>query len=219
MKKITGFFLLFMCGSFYSIAQDSIQYFITVNGNYYLPRNSDKQAYPVLGYDKDSDPKLLVGGFGAGLTAIRNRNEKFLLKAQANISRRAYWNDPIGFRDDSNNPLGSLALKAVDYVFDMTATAHYRLGEKVSIGTGLGVDVMLYSYTVLKFSRFEEKYRNGYYKPVMPVIPVELTFNFNNVLLNLRYAHSLLSRNKRPLSQSKDDSYSLLTMELGFRIQ
>jgi hypothetical protein len=218
MKKITGFFLLFMCGSFYGIAQDNIQYFITVNANYYLPRNSDKQAYPVLAYDKDSDPKLLVGGFGAGLTAIKNQNEKFLLKAQANISRRAYWNDPIGFRDVSNNPLGNITLKAVDYVFDITATAHYRLGQKVSIGTGLGADVMIYSYTVLKFPRFDEKYRNGHYKPVMPVIPIELTFNFDKILLNLRYAHGLLSRNKSPLSKSKDDAYGLLTMELGFRI-
>jgi len=53
--------------------ENPIDLYITLNTNLYLAgKSSDKAMFPILGYDKTTDPKLLVGGFGIGLSALKS---------------------------------------------------------------------------------------------------------------------------------------------------
>src|SRR5262245_60389157 len=102
MKFILTFIFIGCC-TFAAFSQDELRFFLPVNGNLYMPYGSGKQTYPIIGYDKDADPKILLGGFGIGFSVVKEWKEKFFLKAQANTSRHAYWDEPLEFRDANNN--------------------------------------------------------------------------------------------------------------------
>jgi hypothetical protein len=96
-------------------AQDNgIEYFVTTNANLHIPfADGDKGAYPILWYDKKSDPKLQIGGFGVGFTAIKPYRENSFIKAQANLSRHVYWDDTFEARGLQNQQEGSYATSSV----------------------------------------------------------------------------------------------------------
>lgn len=98
--------------------------------------------------------------------------------------------------------------------------AHYFLTEKISIGTGLGGQILLIS-----LSRMPEIYDskaavavNRYYKPFMPTLPVELSFKSKKNLFTIRYEHGLLNRYKKDLAAYKKDKFGLLSFEVGFKL-
>lgn len=48
------------------------QWFFSPNWNLYIPTNtSNKGTYPIIGYDKESSPKLLIGGYGIGVSVLK----------------------------------------------------------------------------------------------------------------------------------------------------
>lgn len=218
MKKIF-FYIIFTIVANAGYSQSSMQYFISLNGNLYLPINSDKQSYPILAYDKDADPKVLLGGFGIGFTTVKEWKEKFLLKGQLNFSRHAYWDDPILLTDVTNNPLGFYTGKSVDYVLGMTATVQYRLGKKIALGTGLGADILLHSVYNISEPFFEGmKIENEYYKTIAPVLPLELSFYLNKVLLNIRYEQGLINRYREAYAAYEKELNGILVFEFGYRL-
>jgi len=218
--KIIFAFMFIACNTFVAFSQDDLKFFLSLNGNLYLPFNSGKQTYPIVGYDKDADPKLLIGGFGIGFSVVKEWMDKFVLKGQANTSRHAYWNEPLEMKDANNNPLGVYIGKSVDYVIGTTATIQYRLGPKVALGTGIGGDFMVLS--VYDFSGFggieNQKIRNQHYKFFTPVVPLELSFYLNKVLLNIRYEQGLVNRYRKPLADYEKDHYGLMVFEFGYRL-
>lgn len=202
------------------VAQEGLQMYVTVNGNYYLPRNSDKQSYPILAIDSDAKPKLLVGGMGVGFMIAKDLNEHFFWRAQINTSKRAYWTGAMEFTDGSGVPLGSFVCKGVDIVTAPTGTIHYKIGKSLSFGTGVGFDFLMFSYTRLPEKFFDnEVVRNGYYRPVVPFIPLELSLPIKKVLLNVRYQHALINRLKSSIAEHEEDSYGALFIEVGYRIR
>jgi len=219
MKTFVLFITVQFCVVVTAFGQGNLQYFLTLNGNYFLPIGSDKQVYPIMGYDKDADPKFLLGGLGLGASVVKEWKEKFLLKGQANISSHAYWDEPIYLTDANANPLGSFVCKSVDYVMGITATIQYRLSKRVAIGPGLGADFLLVSISNLSepFTH-PDHLRNGHYKRVTPVIPLELSFYLNKVLLNVRYEQGLVNRFRDPLSEYEKEMNSLLVFEIGFKL-
>lgn len=196
------------------------EYFITLNGNQYLPiQNPEKGRYPVLWYDKETDPKLLIGGFGAGVSAFRPLKEKVSLKAQANLSKQTYWGEPVRLVDEVSLPTGDFLAGSSDYAVGITALAHYFFKEKLSVGTGLGGQILLVSLSRVPEFRDEiPVVRNRYYRPFMPVLPVELSFKSQKHLFNIRYEHGLLNRYKRDLGAYKKDRFGLLSFEVGFKV-
>lgn len=203
-----------------AFAQDNLQMFVTINGNYYLPRNSGKQVYPVIGFNNDATSKLLIGGLGAGFTALKNINNYLLWKVQGNISRRAYWNEAMTYTDQSNTPYGNAVGKGVDIVFGATGAVHYRVAGKFSVGTGFGFDVLAYSYSRVPDGFADNNVvTNGYYQPVVPLIPLEMTCALKKILFNVRYQHALTNRLTSPLSTYEKDNYSALMLEVGYRLR
>ncbi len=217
LLSITAIFCLMVVSATHG--QNELQMFVTANVNYYLPINSDKQVYPILAFDSDAEPNVLVGGMGLGFAMMKNLNDNFLWSAQANVSRRAYWSEPMRLTDDDGVPFGSFPMKGVDIVLGLSGTAHYRIGDKLSAGTGVGLDVLLYSYMRLPEAFVEPAtLQNGFYRPIVPTIPIELVYRSNKMLFSLGYQLAVISRSKNPLSESYKDLYSTLTFEVGYRI-
>jgi len=204
--------------------QTGIQWFIAPNLNAYLPLNTPgKGTYPVLWYDSETSPKVLVGGIGVGVSALKPYGEKVTLKGQANLSKHTYWDEPFIITDENGGPIRSFLSASSDYALGIAATAHFQFTGRFSAGTGLGSQVLLTSLTRLPpdyFAGSEERQvaTNRYYKRVLPVLPVELSLKLEKVLFNVRYEHGLLNRLKRELAQYKTDRFGLLTFEVGFRL-
>jgi hypothetical protein len=198
------------------------EYYLTVNGNLYLPfKNPQKGIYPILGYDKGTDAKVLIGGWGAGIAACQPIKRKLNLKGEVNLSKHTYWDEPVTFSNESGSALGPFVAGSSDYAIGITATAQYFFTNKLAIGTGVGSQLLLVSLSRLPKIYDSEKLIavNRYYKPIMPTWPVELSYKLQKKLFNVRYEHGLVNRLKGDLKRVKNDRYGLLSFEVGFKIK
>ncbi|GEO02666.1 hypothetical protein AAE02nite_03300 [Adhaeribacter aerolatus] len=220
--------LYFFVFSFLLLATQAVgqtakyEYFITLNGNLYLPiNNPEKGVYPILGYDKETDSKVLIGGMGVGLAAFKSVKNNLMLKGQANLSKHTYWDEPLYIVDDVGNPLNRLVAGSSDYAIGLTVSVNYFLTPKISVGTGLGTQILLVSLSRLPQVYDSKKLVavNNYYKRFVPVLPIELSYKSNKKLFNVRYEHGLLDRLKGDLQNVQDDKFGLLVFEVGFRIR
>jgi hypothetical protein len=228
MKKDFFFvFFLILILSLESYGQNSdVHYFITTSCNLYLPvNNPTKGVYPVLWYDKNTDPKVLIGGFGFGFAATKLIKEKLTFKGHVNIAKQTYWDESIIFRDPTNLPMGQSLSASSDYTVSLLTLVHYSLNKRISIGTGLAAQVLIVSLSRVPDinnsnpSGAESIVINKFYKPIMPLLPVELSLTIKKTMFNLRYEYGLLNRLKGDLAKQKKDSFSLLTFEIGFKIR
>jgi hypothetical protein len=196
--------------------------FIMVNANTYLPLGSDKERYPIVGYNKDYDPKLLIGGLGLGISTIVDYKTSYKIKVQANAQRRVYWEEEIHYRDDQNRDMGTFRSGSADLVLNLMGTFHKKISDKFSIGTGLAADAMMMSASRKPDFNGNDRDKmlslNRHYKRIMPVLPLELSMEFKKILLNLRYDIGLLNKFRSDLAKHKKDYYSVLSFEAGFRI-
>jgi hypothetical protein len=202
---------------------NTFEYFITASANLYVPISSDKNMYPVLGLEKTAKPKLLIGGFGMGFSGVKQIKQKLAVKWQGNVSRSVYWDEYLEFRNESNQPLGIYATSSTDYSVGILGTIQYSLSQKFSIGTGGGLRAMVVSMLYLRSQTvpFEgNRYlgRNRFFKPFMPVVPLELCYRMKNSYLNVRYEQALLNRFKKEIAEEKNDRYGVLFFEIGFKI-
>lgn len=224
MMKFCFVFLAFSCVSQVASAQGpKYEIFVVGNTNLYLPgKSSDQGVYPILWYDKATSPKLLIGGFGAGIAAFRNVAEALTLKGQANVLKQTYWDEPLELRGISNEPLGNFEYGSSDFALGINATLHYFFSGRMSVGTGLGAQ--LFTVTLSRTPEFingkvsKTAVVNHYYKPFLPMVPVELSFKGDNVLFNIRYEQGLSNRYKKPLAEYKSVRASALYFEVGFKI-
>ncbi|KQS24746.1 hypothetical protein [Dyadobacter sp. Leaf189] len=217
--------LLFLFIGFESFSQNrKTEWYVTANGNFYMPvGNRSKGMYPILWYDKTTSPKILLGGVGTGAALLKPLSKDFSFKAQANLSKHTYWEDLTLMRDYVGSSIGYFQAGSSDYGLGVAAMIHYFPVESFSIGAGLSGQA-----TLISLSRTPGMYVgadidpgivvNRYYKAVVPMVPVELSYTVKRLLFNVRYEAGLINRIKGDLANFKSDKYSLLTFELGFRI-
>ena len=224
MMKFYIAIIVFFSVSLQASGQESMyELFIVGNTNLFLPGTSPARGiYPILGYDKTTSPKILIGGFGAGVSVFRPIAETLTLKGQANLSKHTYWDEPLDLRGSNNEPLGTFEYASSDLAIGINATMHYFFSRRMSVGTGLGAQV--FTVTLSRTPEFKNgeiaktASFNRYYKPFLPVVPVELSFKGENLLFNIRYEHGLSNRYKSTLAGYKTDRSGLLYFEVGFKI-
>jgi hypothetical protein len=227
MKRISAIFcLLFLIASLDSFGQNkAAQWFLTANGNFYIPiDNKGKGIYPILGYDKATSPKVLLGGAGLGAAMLKPLTRDLSFKAQANLSKHTYWDEPVLIRDYVANPVGEYQSGSSDLGLGLAGMIHYALIGDFSVGVGLSAQA-----TVISMSHKPGMYIgteiepgfvvNHYYKTIVPMVPVELSYRHKKLLFNVRYEAGLINRLKGDLAQFKSDKFSLLTFEFGYRIK
>src|SRR5690554_830934 len=105
MKNFLLFALLLL--SLPSISQDKpLDFYLVANANLYFSGiSSEKEVYPILGYNKDVDPKVLVGGFGIGGLVYKPIFGKFEAKGQINFTKHTYWEASQTLTDHSGSPI------------------------------------------------------------------------------------------------------------------
>jgi len=193
------------------------EYFVTLNTNLYLPWNSsEKFTFPMLGYNKNSEPKIQVGGFGVGAGFFAPFKSKLSLKEQLNLFRFVYWDNPYRLRTLAGEPLGSSSSHSNNYTIGSQTTVHYFLSDEVSIGSGLGLQLLLKSSS--KINAPKTRLDNNGYKLLMPSLPLEFSFKSKRILINTRYEFALLNRFRGDLAKYKKDRFGLLTIEFGVKI-
>ncbi|CAN5412597.1 hypothetical protein BH23BAC1_BH23BAC1_34050 [soil metagenome] len=221
--KIFGYIICFaFINSVQTLAQSlDKEYFFSINGNLYIPINDkDKGVYPIVGFDKDADSKMLIGGIGVGISALNPVHHKINLKWQVNLSKHTYWDKPAYFYDAYGNAMGEFLGGSTDYSFGLTVLAHFRLKNKFSLGTGVGGQFLLISLSRVPTILDSQKsiVKNHHYRPILPTLPVEVSYKLKNKLFNIRYEHGLLNRVKGELGEIKNVRNGIIYFEIGFKI-
>ncbi|WP_247237434.1 hypothetical protein [Telluribacter sp. SYSU D00476] len=214
---------LFVVLSTQAFSQSSpTEWYFTPNANLYLPgQSSDKATSPLLWYDHNRSPRVQVGGFGIGTTALTTWTRSFSLKTQANLSRNSYWDSPFDVRDQDGRARGFFQGAASDYTLGLTSTLQLGLTKGLSVGTGLGGRMLLVSQT--RWWDFDNSieltpgklYPNKQYRRFMPVVPAEVMWKAGQVMLNARYEWSLLGDWKSMYPMSQSEKHNLLVVEVG----
>lgn len=205
--------LLFFSG--YCVFAQVDNLFVTVGTNLYVPVNTaGKGIYPSIGHDKESDPKLLIGGFNIGAVAARNLNDKFSISGQINFIRSVYWDEPVILNVGplQTDIIGVYSYASTDYFMGLGVKGMYKLTPSFFVGTGFGVHTLLSSSSRMTDpwpgnAMVKERISNHYYKTIMPMLPLEFGIQLKNILLQLRYEQGLLNRMKKDLSDYKKDNY------------
>ncbi|GAB3170963.1 hypothetical protein [Telluribacter humicola] len=219
-RLILGLFVLFSMQAFSQ--SRPTEWYLTPNANLYLPGPfSHKDIYPLLWHNQNRSPRVQVGGFGIGTTALTSLPRSLSLKTQANLSRSTYWDSPFDVRDQDGRARGFFQGAASDYTLGLTSTLQLSLTKGLSVGTGLGGRMLLVSQTRLwDFDNSAELtpgklHRNQQYRRFMPVIPAEVMWKAGRVMLNARYEWSLLGDWKSIYPMSQSEKHNLLVVEVG----
>lgn len=203
-------------------------WYVSAQGNLFVPgKGSARGMYPILAYDKETDPKVLIGGLGMGVMRIQPLNEKNELRIQAGLFKHTYWDESIALQTPTGYVIGPFYRGGSDYGISLSGTLHHFLSQRVSIGTGLGAQGMLVSLT--RLPKYEDNASaqpvrgvvgvTSYYKKIQPYIPMELSYHRPNTRYTLRYEQGLLNSLRGDLAKYKTDRYSLVVFEVGFRLK
>ena len=199
---------------------EPVEYFITGNSNLYVPVNSpQKGTYPVLGYDDELDPKFLIGGFGIGVTGWKPLGSRTSLKMNAGLARNVYWDEPHFLTENGMDGAGPVHVRSSDFTLGLSGVVHYHLTGKLYAGGGIGARALFHSVAKLKNFHFDVNLVNRHYKPVMPVVPVEVALKSKKLLFSICYEYGLLNRLKGDLGGYRNDRYGLLVFEVGVRVK
>lgn len=205
--------------------QASTEWFLNANFNIYVPGGgSQKSVYPVLGYNKETSPKFLLGGVGTGGFLLRPLSSDFHLKAHGYLSKVSYWDDPIELKSAVGENVGVFQAGGSDYLAGMNGLIHYHLADQLSLGAGIGAQFLLASFSrtpaIYGYGEPTEKsfISNHHYKTIHPVIPVELSYRFPRLVINLRYDIGPFNRLRGELAKAKTEKYGVLSLEVGFKL-
>jgi hypothetical protein len=163
-------------------------------------------------------------GIGLGASVVKPVKENLFLKHQGNVSFNTYSDHIITFTDPNGIPIVDSAPSTIDFVVGLSSTINYSLAKDFSIGTGLGFRTLLSSkstYTPIYSNGTSTQLEtvNSYYKPIMPVVPIEMSLKINKVLLNLRYEYSILNKIRGDLSDYVTQRYGIVSVEVGYKIR
>ncbi|MCE7044320.1 hypothetical protein [Dyadobacter sp. CY312] len=226
MTRQITLLIIFTLSFFNLTAQEKpMEWYVNASVNCYIPTaGSAKSVFPVLGYNKDTSPKLLIGGVGTSVSVIIPIGKGLHLKPYANLQKLTYWDDPIDIRDGAGAYMGNFQSWSSDYTVGLGTLIHYDLVNRLSLGAGLGLQAM-----VVSISRMPDTYGYGvpvessfvvnrYYKRLVPMVPLEISYKLDRMSLNLRYDVGLLNKLKGNLGKSKSEKFGVLALEVGFKI-
>jgi len=209
-----------------SYAQDLPDYRITVSTNFRLPLRAPISMFPFIRFKKDIEKKVLLGGVGIGVSRFIPINSQFNVKTMVNFSRQVFWNETSQFNKGPNpqDNLGRANSVTTEYHYEVGGILHYVPRKRFSVGLGLGFQVLLVSTRRFQAngisgggSRY--KTRNREYKPVMPVVPLEISWKGDKMLYNIRGEAGLLNRYKKDLTEFGPNLFGLICFEIGMKIE
>lgn len=190
---------------------------LNLNHNLYLPRNSENKTLYFIGFPNE---RPSFGSFGIGLSSYYQFNKNIVFKAGTHISCLSYIEPELQFRDKDNNPLSAINPVVKEYQNAWSVLAHYYIGDVVSVGAGLGANVRLggrrkiHSEVLADYDNLHSKLSDR--KRILPVVPIELSFAVERILLNVRLEYGLINRYKGDFAQFKKEKINMLYFEIGY---
>ncbi len=123
----------------------------------YPSGDSNLGHYPILWYDSQ-DAKVLVGGFGLGVSYQSQLKNQFYLRSKLDIQRSRYYDQPTIFNDANGASLGAFFGVNTSYSIHVSALPSIAFGAKSrwSFALGAGARVVLSS-----ISDYGESFING----------------------------------------------------------
>jgi hypothetical protein len=159
-------------------------------------------------------------GIGIGGKVFMPLKNKFIFKSAVDVLLNSYSDGPFQVTDNSGQALGTFGNATVDLSVGLIPTIHYSLHKDFSVGTGIGLRTLLTSVTAYDGNaQLKNTAVNDYYKRFMPILPIEMSLKINKILLNLRYEYSLLNKIKGDLADYKTERYSIISLEIGYKIK
>jgi len=143
------------------------------------------------------------------------------LKRQINLNKITYWNNPLTMRDAVGSPVDAFHYSSADFTLGLNFIIHYSLSNNIVLGSGVGSRVLLYSHSrapLIPNSDDSKHYSNGFYKTIMPTIPVEISYKLKRTMFTVRYEQALLNRYRNDLKDYQSEKYGLLFFEIGFSL-
>ena len=216
MKKIL-FILISLSGLGTVLAQDhKLNFSINLNHNLYLPRNSTNGTHYIL---RGVGKGVTVGGFGIGASLYKPMSARGSLKVSTHLSKWAYVSPDIDLRNDQNISQGTIALSTRDFQSSWMVLGQYRLVGGLSVGAGLGANLWLgasQKFPGEVVTDFGTRLKISNYKRVLPIVPLEVSYAFSRMLVNVRLEYGLLNRYKGEVSEYKKEYINVLYFELGY---
>lgn len=201
------------------------EYRVTIGNNLRLPGNASQGTMAIVSRDKDRlYRKFLVGGFTAGISAFSSPADKLDLKWTANVSRQILYGEAVRFNKGPGpqDALGFTNTVMAEYFMGFNGVAHYRVGEKFSVGAGVGFEMLLASHTSFPYAASTDdkpvSYRNREFKPLMPVVPIELSWKEERFLYNIRYDVGLANRYRTAMEHYGPNMFHTVSLEIGMKI-
>ena len=215
--------LLAMMAGISTYAQNKPDFFITLNGNLFVPVESENDMFPIIGYNKGLNPKFLLGGFGIGFVGQKMISGQLSIKVQCIVFRKAYWQQYL-FRAGPllSQVVGEATVSTFDYSLGAAAIPHFHISQVFSVGAGIGVHALLFSNSFIRqdwtLDDNRSLGRNRFYKSFMPTIPMETSLRLRKWAITMRFEYAMLNRFKSELAEYTKEKYGLLFFELGYKI-
>ncbi len=197
---------------------------VHLNGNSTFPISNDRKGqYPILWYDSDQDPSILVGGFGAGVSYQRPWRGNTQLKFQLNAQRSRFYDEPTIFWDANGQPI--LGVIGINNNLNASVLSLVLLpiteNQKWLLGVGLGLRGTFFSKTdygeaFVDGEKASLKLKNKSLAPVVAILPIELTKYFGERFSVTTRAETALSGTSR-LSANKKERTMVVLVEVGYR--
>lgn len=155
------------------------QWTLHLSGNESYPLQAPgKGQYPILWYSSAEGRGVLLGGFGGGVSWQRNWKAPWLLKAQTNVFRSRYYDEPIFVVDEQGQSLGARLGISTNLNVNVLALAKAELAPWMQLGIGLGVQGQIlsrssYGEALISGEARSLKFWNPSLAPVMLVLPAE----------------------------------------------
>lgn len=186
---------------------------------YYPLFAEEKGYYPMLWYSNTAGRGVLLGGFGGGVSWTRPLKGDWSLKAQANVSRSRYYEEPALFTDESGQSLGAGTGVTTNLNIHAFCMPVCELSRRWQVGIGLGVQSALLSKSdygeVILFGQKEKlAFTNKSGQPLVATLPVEVSYFFGPFSLSYRLEAGLTKVSRLPFASG--ERFVAGVIELGY---
>jgi hypothetical protein len=193
-----------------------------LNVNEYYPIYADEKGYyPVLWYSGDDDRGLLFGGFGGGVSWHKSWGPRWGLKAQANLFRSRYYDEPVILLDENGAPIGAILGVTTNLNTNLLCIPTFSVAPWLQVGAGLGVQGLLlsksdYGKAAVQGRPRDLKFTNRSVQPVIMTLPVECAFMHDRFSLSFRFEFSLTKVSRLPYAVN--ERFMTGFVEFGYRL-
>lgn len=205
--------VLFLLIAFVSYSQRTPEYRVTIGGNARPPEEVGEK----LG--------LAWTGGSLGLSYFKPLRERLDLKTSVGFSRQVYWNEPVYFNKGPNpqDALGHSDVKTIEYYTSFNGVIQYVGSRGFTIGIGLGAQMLMSSKKKILVANIAGSgktltLKNKAFKPIMPVVPLEIGLKKKRMMYTSRLEVGLLNRFRSDIKAYSYNLYGLFTLEVGMKL-